>query len=40
LVDDGLSRDCFSGASSLLLADISQGLQTVMGLLELWNSNP
>lgn len=39
LMDDGLSRDCFSGASSLLLADISQGLQTVMGLLELWNSN-
>jgi hypothetical protein len=34
------SRDCFGSASSLLLADISQGLRTVMGWLELWNSNP
>jgi hypothetical protein len=36
----GVSRDCFAGASSLLLADILQGLQTVMGLLELWNPKP
>jgi hypothetical protein len=34
------SGDCFAGASSLLLADISQGLRTVMGWLELWNSKP
>jgi hypothetical protein len=40
-LDHGVSSgDCFAGASSLLLADISQGLRTVMGWLELWNSKP
>ncbi|KAK4124685.1 hypothetical protein N657DRAFT_644942 [Parathielavia appendiculata] len=31
------ARDCLAGASLLLLEDISQDLQTMVGLLELWN---
>ncbi|KAK5988148.1 Transcription factor verZ [Cladobotryum mycophilum] len=35
---NGNKQDCFSKAASVLLGDISRGLRTIMGWIELWNA--
>jgi len=35
---NGISEDCFAKPASLLLGDISRGLRTIIGWVELWNS--
>lgn len=35
---NGIRQDCFTKAASLLLEDVSRGLRTIIGWVELWNS--